>query len=68
MGAEAGYMLALIYFKQDNLKASESQCYAVIKQKTSSDYWVAKSYMLISDIFAEQGDYFQAKSHLAKYY
>src|SRR4030095_3621625 len=57
-------MLAAIYFKQSNYKAAEDQCYVVIKQKSASNYWIAKSYLLIADIFEAQQDYFQAKSTL----
>ncbi|MBK9732890.1 MAG: tetratricopeptide repeat protein [Chitinophagaceae bacterium] len=64
IGAESGYRMAEIYFKQNNLKAAEAQCYALLKQKPVYDYWIAKSYLLIADIFETDGDYFQAKSTL----
>lgn len=64
VGAEAGYRMAEIYFRQNNLKAAEEQCYAMLKQKPGYDYWIAKSYLLIADIFNANGDYFQAKATL----
>ncbi len=64
IGAEAGYRMAEIYFRQSNLTAAEEQCYAVLKQKPGYDYWIAKSYLLIADIFESDSDYFQAKSTL----
>ncbi|MBA3647650.1 MAG: tetratricopeptide repeat protein [Chitinophagales bacterium] len=64
IGAESSYQIALIYFKQNNYKQANEQCYTVIKKSPSSDYWIAKSYLLIADIFEVQNDYFQAKSTL----
>ncbi|MEO6167152.1 MAG: tetratricopeptide repeat protein [Chitinophagales bacterium] len=64
IGAEASYRMAEIYFRQNNMKAAEEQCYAMVKQKPGYDYWIAKSYLLIADIFEAAGDYFQAKSTL----
>jgi len=64
MGAEASYRIAEIYFKKDELKQAESQSWDVIKKKTASDYWIAKSYLLIADIYEAQGDWFQAKATL----
>jgi len=63
-GTEAAYLMGLIYFRQDNLKAAEDQCYVVIRHKQSNDYWIAKSYLLLADIFEREEDYFQAKSTL----
>jgi len=56
--------MADIYFRQSNLKAAEEQCYTVIKQKSGYNYWIAKSYLLLADIFDAQEDYFQARSTL----
>jgi TolA-binding protein len=64
MGAESSYRIAEIYFKKDELKQAEDQSWDVIKKKPSSDYWIAKSYLLIADIYEAQGDYFQAKATL----
>jgi TolA-binding protein len=64
IGAEASYRMAEIYFKQQNLTAAEEQCYALVKDKPGYDYWIAKSYLLIADIFESDKDYFQAKSTL----
>lgn len=63
-GAEASYRMAEIYYRQRNLTAAEEQCYALLKQKPGYDYWIAKSYLLIADIFESDSDYFQAKSTL----
>ena len=64
MGAEAAYHIAEIYFKKDELKQAENQSWDVIKKKSGSDYWIAKSYLLIADIYEVQGDHFQSKATL----
>jgi len=64
MGAESSYRIAEIYFKKDELKQAESQSWDVIKKKPASDYWIAKSYLLIADIYEAQSDWFQAKATL----
>ena len=46
------------------MKQAESQCWDVIKKKSSSDYWIAKSYLLLADIYEAQNDWFQAKATL----
>src|SRR6185295_15037886 len=62
--AESGYYVAEIFFKQNDLKSAEDQSWKVIKQKPSSDYWVAKCFLLLADVYEAQKDFFQAKSTL----
>jgi predicted negative regulator of RcsB-dependent stress response len=35
---------------------------AVIKETSSYDFWVTRSYILIGDVFMQQKDYFNAKA------
>jgi len=63
-GAEAKYYVALIYFKKQAYKTVEEQVLALIQQKPSYNYWLAKGYLLLSDNFLAQNDYFQAKHTL----
>ncbi len=63
-GAESLYNIALIYFNQNKLETAETQCYKVIEQKPSYFYWIAKSYLLLGDIFFSQNDLFNAKATL----
>ncbi len=63
-GAEAAYRIADIYFSRNQLKQTEEQCWYVVKSKSSQDYWIAKSYLLMADVFTAQGDLFQAKATL----
>ncbi|HUZ61545.1 MAG TPA: tetratricopeptide repeat protein [Hanamia sp.] len=61
-GAEARYEIANCYFSLNQLSASEKSAMQVIKVTASYDYWVAKAYILLGDIFLKQKDYFNAKA------
>ncbi len=63
-GAEALYNIALIYFNENKNDDAEKQCYKVIEQKPSYNYWIAKSYLLLGDIFFAENDLFNAKATL----
>ena len=63
-GAESKYTLALIDYKMGNFKASQTKCYDVANQVPSYDYWIAKSFILLSDNFIALKDTFQAKATL----
>lgn len=60
-GAEARYGIANAYFKLDQLSASEKAAMDVIKV-AGSDYWVARAYILLGDIYLKQKDFFNAKA------
>lgn len=61
-GAEARYEIADCYFVLNNLSAAEKSGLEVIKVTGSYDYWVAKAYILLGDIYVEQKDFFNAKA------
>ncbi len=61
-GAEARYEIANCYFSLNNLGAAEKAGLEVIKITGSYDYWVAKAYILLGDIYMQQKDYFNAKA------
>jgi tetratricopeptide (TPR) repeat protein len=54
--AEARYGIAYIYYIRRNLDESETRCQAANQESGGHPYWVAKSVMLLSDIYAERGD------------
>jgi TolA-binding protein len=60
-GAEARYEIANCYFILNQLSAAEKTALEVIKV-AGVDYWVAKSYILLGDIYVKQKDYFNAKA------
>src|SRR5205085_9928210 len=61
-GAEARYEIASCYFTLNNLSAAEKAGLEVIKVTGSYDYWVAKAYILLGDVYMQQKDYFNAKA------
>ena len=63
-GAEAKYELANYYFQKPDLKKSEAEIMNFINLNTPYQYWLAKSFILLSDIYVKRGDNFQAKQYL----
>ncbi len=61
-GAEARYEIANCYFTLNDLSTAEKAGMEVIKVTGSYDYWVAKAYILLGDIYLQQKDYFNAKA------
>ena len=61
-GAEARYEIANCYYSSNNLAAAEKAAMEVIKITGSYDYWVAKAYILLGDVYMQQKDYFNAKA------
>jgi len=62
IGAEARYDIADAYFQQNELDAAEKAGFDVIKNTASYEYWVAKAYILLGDVYSKQQDYFNAKA------
>ena len=50
-GAEARYEIANCYFTLNQLSTAEKAALEVIKVTGSYDYWVAKAYILLGDIY-----------------
>jgi TolA-binding protein len=63
-GAESKYNIANIYFKLMDYKQSEKTIFEVINQVPSYEYWVAKSFILLADIYVINGNTVQAKATL----
>jgi TolA-binding protein len=64
IGADASYQLAWIAFQTDKLVEAEEQAYALAENYPAFDYWVAKGFILLSDVFIKNGNAFQAKETL----
>ncbi len=60
--AESQYRLAEIQFQQHQLAIAEKTAFDVIKKWGSYETWVAKSYLLLGDIYFEQKDLFNAEA------
>lgn len=64
IGADARYQLAEILFKKNKITEAEKHVYTIINHDPSYDLWVAKSFILLSDILVARNDLFQAKHTL----
>jgi TolA-binding protein len=62
--AEAKYNLAKLEFAKGDFKVSQQTCFDLINNMPSYDYWVAKSFILLSDNYLALKDKLQAKSTL----
>ena len=60
-GAEARYTIAYIEFRRGNFDASEKKVFDLLSAGSPFEYWLAKSYILLGDIYVEKGNLFQAK-------
>ena len=63
-GAEAKFRTIEIYFNQGNLDLASKEVYDFINKNTSHQYWLAKSFIVLADVFVAQNDNFQAKATL----
>ena len=63
-GAEAKFLVAEILFERRKLKESEKEIMDFIDKNSPHQFWLAKSFLLLSDIYLKNGDEFQAKHTL----
>jgi tetratricopeptide (TPR) repeat protein len=59
-GAEAKYRLAEIDYQRDNKQKAESTVLQMIEMNTPHHYWMGKTFLLMSDIYLDKNDEFQA--------
>lgn len=64
IGAEAKFLYAEYFYLQGDYKKSEEEVFDFISKNTPYQYWLAKSFVLLSDIYVAQNDDFQAKQYL----
>ena len=62
-GAQAKYQLAKLSFIEDDFQSVESIVFE-IAESYYDDFYIAKSFILLSDAYLEQENYFQAKATL----
>lgn len=63
-GAESKYRVAEINFKMGKDSISENLVYEFAQMNSPQAYWLAKSFILLADIYYKKGDNFSAKHTL----
>lgn len=62
--AEAKYLVSLIYYKQNQHDLAEKEIFDFVKKNSPHQFWLAKSFLLLSDIYLARDNSFQAKATL----
>ncbi|MBI9062512.1 MAG: tetratricopeptide repeat protein [Marinilabiliaceae bacterium] len=63
-GAEAKYRVAQLQYDQKNVEVAEKEIFDYIDKGTSHQYWLARSFILLSEIYHDRGENFQAIQYL----
>ena len=63
-GAQASYELSRMQYEMGNYKGAEQTVNALIDSRTSHNYWLAKSFITLADIYYKQGNVAQAREYL----
>ena len=63
-GAEAKYRLAQLYFDAGQTDAAEKELLEYIDASTPHAYWLARSFVLLSDVYAKLGRTLEARQYL----
>ncbi len=63
-GAEAKYLVAEILYRTNQKQEAEETINEFISQGTPFQFWLGKAFLLLSDIYLDRGDDFQAKHTL----
>jgi len=63
-GAEAKFLIADIFYKQNQKKEAENEIMDFISNGTPFQFWLGKSFLLLADIYLDRRDIFQAKHTL----
>jgi len=59
-GAESKYRVAELYYIRKEYQQAEDEIFNFIDLNTPHQYWMAKSFLVLADIYAQKGDNFQA--------
>jgi TolA-binding protein len=63
-GAESKFRIAEVYYNQGDYDKAEKEVFSFIEQNTPQQYWMAKAFILLSDVYVKKGDKFQANQTL----
>ncbi len=61
-GAESAYLIISNYFDKGDFNKVEKEVYAFADSNTPESYWLAKSFILLGDSFAERENWEQAEA------
>jgi len=64
VGAEARYRMGQLQYQDKEYDKAQKTAFDVINNMASYDYWVAKSFILLADVYVGKGDKLQAKKTL----
>ena len=62
--AESRYLIAYIYYIQRQLNVAEQRANEAIQENGAYPYWIARSMILLADVYADLGDLFNARAVL----
>ena len=63
-GAEAKYQLAQLYYNTRQYDKAEQEVLDYINVSTPHSYWLARSFVLLSDVYMQKKKYIEAKQYL----
>ena len=63
-GAEGKYLLAQYYYDRNELDKAEKELMNFIEKSTPHQYWLARGFVLLSDVYIRKGDESQARLYL----
>lgn len=63
-GAEARYRVAQILFDRGNMEKAEEEIFDFVNVGTPHQYWIARCFLLLADIYEERGELFQARQYI----
>lgn len=63
-GAEADYLLSQLLFDSGDTDAAQTNVMALVREGTPHTYWLARSFILLSDIYSSQGKDVEARQYL----
>jgi tetratricopeptide (TPR) repeat protein len=63
-GAEARYRVAQILFDRGEWDQSEQEIFDFVDAGTPHQYWIARSFLLLADIYKKRQEFFQARQYL----
>lgn len=64
IGAKSLYYMAQYYYDTNNTKLAWQAVNALVDSNTPHSYWLARGYILMSDLYRAQGDTFEADEYL----